>query len=135
MRGKEIDCAEYTKEMNDFAAEARARWGGTDAFRAFEQKTGNLSAGELRSAGEGLTAVFAGFGALRQKTASDPEAQAQVRLLQEYITAHFYPCTNEILSGLGRLYVSDSAFAENIDRAGGEGTAAFAAEAIRVYCG
>ena len=51
-------------------------------------------------------------------------------LLQGYITAHFYTCTDEILAGLGRLYAAGGELTEAIDRAGGPGTAAFAAEAI-----
>lgn len=43
-------------------------------------------------------------------------------------------CTEEILSGLGKLYVEDDRFRQNIDRAGGPGTAAFASQAIAAYC-
>jgi hypothetical protein len=32
------------------------------------------------------------------------------------------------------MYGSGGEFTENIDKAGGPGTAAFAAEAIRIYC-
>lgn len=41
----------------------------------------------------------------------------------------------EILSSLGEMYAGDGEFKANIDKAGGEGTAQFAAEAIKVYCG
>ena len=80
-------------------------------------------------------AVLSVFGQLKDKPASAPEAQAQVEALQHYITAHFYTCTDEILAGLGRLYAAGGEFTENIDRAGGEGAAAFAAEAIAYYSG
>ena len=65
---------------------------------------------------------------------SSAEAQAQVKKLQEYITAHYYQCTDEILAGLGQMYTADEAFRENIDKAGGEGTAAFAGQAIACHC-
>ena len=80
-------------------------------------------------------AVLAGFGPLKEKPASCPEAQTQVKALQNYITAHFYTCTDTILAGLGQLYAAGGDFTDNIDRAGGPGTAAFVGEAIRVYCG
>ena len=41
-------------------------------------------------------------------------------------------CTDEILAGLGKMYVADERFKKNIDKYG-EGTAEFAAEGIRIY--
>ncbi len=66
--------------------------------------------------------------------ASAPEAQALVQELRDYITEHFYTCTPEILSGLGKMYAADGEFKENIDRAGGTGTAEFVSQAIDIYC-
>ena len=68
-------------------------------------------------------------------SAAAPEAQAAIRKLQQFITDHFYTCTPEILAGLGEMYVADDRFRQNIDKAGGEGTAEFVAQAIRAYCG
>ena len=78
---------------------------------------------------------FAEMGKLKHLDPAAPEAQAAVRRLQQFITDHFYTCTPEILAGLGEMYVADDRFRENIDRAGGEGTAQFAASAIRICCG
>ena len=55
--------------------------------------------------------------------------------MQQFITDHFYTCTLEILAGLGEMYVADNRFRKNIDKADGEGTADFVAQAIRAYCG
>ena len=60
--------------------------------------------------------------------------QTIVCRLQQFITDHYYTCTKEILAGLGEMYAADERFRQNIDRAGGQGTAAFAARAIRVFC-
>ena len=49
-----------------------------------------------------------------------------------FITQNYYNCTNEILVGLGKMYVADERFKKNIDKYG-EGTAEFAAEAISIY--
>ena len=56
-----------------------------------------------------------------------------VKILQNHITEHYYHCTNEILAGLGQMYVADVRFKANIDKHA-EGTAAFICEAITVYC-
>ena len=118
----------------DYAQAARARWGGTAAYKEYETKTAGRSAAELRADGAGLTEILAGFGGLREKTAADPAVRAQVEALRDYITAHFYTCSDAILAGLGQLYAAGGEFTDTIDRAGGPGTAAFAAEAIRLYC-
>ena len=115
--------------------EAKARWGGTDAYREFETRAAGKSDEALARDGEGLMTVLARFGELQTLPADAPEVRAQVRALQDYVTAHFYTCTNQILAGLGQLYAADGEFTQNIDAAGGEGTARFAAEAIAVYCG
>ena len=63
------------------------------------------------------------------------KVQELVKELQDYITKHFYTCTKEILAGLGSMYGAGGEFTENIDRAGGEGCAAFCAKAIEIYTG
>ncbi len=117
-------------KQTDYNAQAKARWGGTAAYKEYEQKTAGRSAEELKNAGDGLMEILSGFGGLRALSAGNAAVQAQVTLLQGYITAHFYTCTDEILAGLGRLYAEGGELTEAIDRAGGPGTAAFAAEAI-----
>ena len=63
------------------------------------------------------------------------EVQDQVKKLQNFITGHYYQCTNEILSDLGKMYAGGGEFTENIDKIGGEGTAEFTHRAIQIYCG
>jgi len=79
--------------------------------------------------------LFAEFGKLKEGSPESDDAQAMVKKLQGFITEHFYTCTDEILSGLGKMYAADSEFREHINSAGGKGTAEFAAKAIAVYCG
>ena len=78
--------------------------------------------------------IFAEFGAIRNTDPASGDAQALVKKLQDYITAHMYTCTKEILSGLGKMYAGDGDFTKNINSYGGEGTAEFASKAIDIYC-
>ena len=57
-----------------------------------------------------------------------------VQKLRDFITEHYYQCTPEILRGLGEMYAGGNSFTDNIDSAGGEGTAEFVKRAIDVYC-
>ena len=78
--------------------------------------------------------IFAQIGALRRLPPDSPEVQEKVSDLQKLITGSYYTCTDDILYGLGQMYVQDERFRRNIDRAGGEGTADFVSQAIAVYC-
>ena len=122
-------------EHKQYADEAKQRWGNTAAYKESEQKTAEYSADKWDSVNAGLNAVFADFSAaLKDGVAAGSEAaQALVKRLQQYITDNFYTCTNEILSGLGQMYIADERFKTNIDK-NGAGTAEFISAAIRIYC-
>ena len=121
--------------INDYETEARARGGNTDAYREHEQKTKSYTKDKWAEVNDGLMAIFAEFAALKNSgaTADSAEARALVAKLQAHITANYYTCTDEILAGLGKMYVTDERFKKNIDKYG-EGTAEFAADAIEIYC-
>ena len=120
--------------MKNYETEVRERWGNTDAYREHEQKTKNYTKEKWAEANDGMMAIFAEFAACKESGASADSAEAQglVAKLQAHITANYYTCTDEILAGLGQMYVADERFKQNIDKYG-EGTAAFAADAIAAY--
>ena len=121
--------------MHKYETEARSRWGATDAYREHEKKTKNYTKEKWAEANDGMMAIFTEFAACKESGASadSAEAQALVAKLQAHITANYYTCTDEILAGLGQMYVADERFKKNIDKYG-EGTAELAAGAIEVYC-
>jgi hypothetical protein len=120
--------------MKNYETEASSRWGATDAYREHEQKTKNYTKEKWAEANDGLMAIFAEFSAFKESgaRAASAEAQALVAKLQTHITEHYYTCTDEILAGLGKMYVADERFKKNIDQYG-DGTADFAADAIAAY--
>lgn len=121
--------------MKNYENEARERWGNTAAYREHEQKTKNYTKEDWTGAKDGLMAVFAEFAMCKNNGASVDSAEVQelVSKLQAHITDNYYTCTDEILAGLGKMYVADERFKNNIDKYG-EGTADFVAEAISVFC-
>ena len=121
--------------MKDNQIEARERYGDTASYHEHEQKTKNYTKEKWAEANEGLMAIFAEFAACKERGASadSAEVQALVAKLQAHITASYYTCKDEILAGLGKMYVADIRFKKNIDKYG-EGTAEFASEAIAVFC-
>ena len=81
-----------------------------------------------------MAAIMSIFGQLKEYNPGDNSVQEQVKVLQDYISQHFYPCDQTVLAGLGQMYQTDNRFSNFIDKVGGAGTAAFLAEAIRIYC-
>ena len=118
-----------------YETEARERYGNTVAYREHEQKTKNYTKEKWAEANDGLMAIFAEFASIKDSGMStdSAEAQALVAKLQAHITANYYTCTDEILAGLGKMYVTDERFKKNIDKYG-EGTSEFAFEAIATFC-
>lgn len=125
-----------TSDFNQYSTEAAEKWGNTAAYREYTEKTGTYTAEKWDAASAGMMKIFAEFADCMKagKTPGSENAQELAGKLQKHITENYYNCTKEILAGLGQMYVCDDRFRENIDRYG-EGTARFASDAIRVYCG
>ena len=136
VKGETVMAAFDSSEFEKTKAEAKTRWGGTQAYRQYEEKTGGCSDRERSDAAAGMDRIMEAFAACMKngETAGSAAAQALVRRLQSYITAHFYDCTDQILAELGQMYVSDDRFRQNIDKHGA-GAAEFIRDAIEVYCG
>lgn len=124
-----------TQKMDAYAAQAKQMWGETGAYREYQKKTAGMDQEALACSGEELMEVFREFGAIRHLSPDSKQAQALVAELQSFITDRYYTCTKPILRALGQMYTAGDSMTENIDRAGGHGTAAFAAQAIEVFCG
>ena len=107
--------------------EVKEKWGKTQAYAEYAAKA-NQNIGEISA---GLDAIMGDFAACKKSGAQphSPQAQQLVNRLQAYITRHYYCCTDQILANLGKMYVTDKRFRENIDKHG-EGTAAFIKSAI-----
>lgn len=120
--------------VTSYARQAKASWGKTEAFGEYEEKTKNLSVSEMNTNAQALMDICAQFGNLKTLPPSDTMVQAQVKKLQDFITEHFYTCTDQILATLGKMYSGGGSITENINKVGGDGAAEFAGEAIKIYC-
>ena len=135
VKGENVMTAFDNSEFEKTKAEAKARWGDTAAYKQYEEKAGAYSAQDQNDLAAGMEQIMEAFAVCMKNDAAavSAEAQALVRRLQSYITAHYYNCTDQILAGLGRMYVADERFRQNIDKHG-MGTAAFIRDAIEAYC-
>jgi len=133
MKSKQVTAADIDAAKAKYAAEAAEKWGKTSAYAESEKRYASYSDAEKVELFDEAGKIFAAFAELRHTDPSDDAPQALVKQWQAHITEHYYPCTDEILSGLGVMYTADLRFTENIDKYG-EGTADFMSRAIAAYC-
>lgn len=134
MKGENVMKAFDNSEFETYKAEAKERWGKTDAYKDYTEKTKNYGKGKWSSLVSDMDSILEEF-AVCMKNGSAPdtdESQSLVKKLQNHITENYYTCNREILSGLGQMYVADERFKNNIDKHA-EGTAEFISEAIAIY--
>lgn len=131
-----FDNSEYERARNEYKAEAEKRWGKTEEYREFGEKTRSYSDEKWGEVNDGMNEVFRRFAELLKAgfSSDSDEAKKTAEALQGFITENCYTCTKQILLCLGQMYTSDERFRQKIDKHG-EGTADFAARAIEAYCG
>ena len=120
-----------TKKLDEYAAQAKASWGKTDAYKEFEEKDKGRSKQDQQMLAVEMMNIFKEFGEIKHLAPDCEEAIQLAKKLQDYITENYYTCTDQILSGLSKMYIAGGEFTTNIDKMGGEGTAAFAHDAIQ----
>ena len=136
VKGENVMKAFDNSEFEKYKAEAKERWAKTDAYKEHAERTKNYSGQKWNDLAGGMDSIMAEFAlCMRNGKAPDSvESQNLVKALQNHITRNYYHCTNEILVGLGQMYVGDERFKNNIDKHA-DGTAEFICKAIGVYCG
>lgn len=123
-----------TKKIDEYSKRAKEQWGQTSEYQEYEQRAKGMTDTQKKDVINSFMLIFAEFGKMKEQDAASDLVQSQVKKLQDFITEHYYTCTKEVLSGLGKMYASGGEFTENIDSYGGEGTAYFTAKAIEIYC-
>ncbi|MDE6763632.1 MAG: MerR family transcriptional regulator [Oscillospiraceae bacterium] len=123
-----------SNEIESYRAEIKAKWGGTKAYEEYETKAADKSPDELEATAQKLMYIFAESGAVKHTSPDSEEVRKKIGKLQKFITDNYYTCTDEILRGLGQMYVCDERMKRKIDNTGGDGTAEFTAKAVLAYC-
>lgn len=134
-KGENVMTAFDKHAVEKYKDEAKQKWGQTAAYQEHAEKTRNYTNQTWGELAEGLDRIMAEFALCRKRgeTPDSSEAQQLVKTLQSHITDNYYTCNDQILLGLGQMYVGDERFRQNIDRHG-DGTARFICDAVEVYC-
>lgn len=123
-----------TKKIDEYSQRAKEQWGKTPEYKEYEKNASKWTKDDQKTMMNDFMLIFTEFGQMKGLLPSDMVVQQEVKKLQDYISAHFYKCSNEILASLGSMYAGGGEFTENIDNVGGEGTAVFTSKAIEIFC-
>ncbi len=121
--------------FDPYASEAKRRWGDTEAYREYAEKTKGEDPRLRQARTEAMENIFKAFAACKAQglAPESEEAQALVEKLQQHISENYYACSKQMLACLGQMYVLDERFERNINRHG-EGTALFVCNSIFASC-
>ena len=120
---------------NNYNSEVIDRWGNSKEYLEFKNKSKNYTNEKYDSIAKEMNSIFDEFYLClcsNEKIESD-NVMILVKKLQDYISSHFYNCSNKILLSLGKLYICDERFKNNIDY-NRTGTALYINKAIEYYC-
>ena len=132
---KNMDFKAFDKtRLDEYAKKAKEEWGDTSEYREFAVKDKNRTEEEKKLMVRNFMLLFKEAGTIKNEDPASDKAQDLVKRIQQYISDNMYNCSKDILAGLGKMYTGGGEFTENIDAAGGEGTAEFVGKAISIYC-
>lgn len=117
---------------NPFEAEAKERWGDTDAYKESSRRTRSYTPDDwktIKAEADGVEAALADL--LTAGAAPDgAEAMALAEKARLHIDRWYYPCSHAMHAGLAEMYTADPRFSAHYDDRA-PGLARFVADAIR----
>ena len=121
--------------MNKYSKEAKEKYDNTESYQEYLEKTKNYSNDKWNDLTKEMNNILQEFVLKKEEGFSSDSIDVQnlVEKLQNFITKNYYLCTKDILANLGKMYVEDIRFKNNIDKFG-EGTALFISSAIKEFC-
>lgn len=114
-----------------YKLEAKEKYGNFPAYKESQKKTSKYNKVDWNNIMTEEQELYHKF-VETMHDYSSREAQSLVVEWKNYITKYFYNCTDEILCGLGEMYIADKRFTKNIDRLK-PGLAKFISDAIKYY--
>ena len=115
-----------------YEAEAKERWGDTDAYRESAKRAKRYGKDDWRQIKEEQDAIYADAAHALQagQTADSAAAMDVAERHRRSIERWFYPCSTDMHTNLADLWEADARFAESIDQHGA-GLTTFLAAAVR----
>ena len=119
-------------EMDKYKAEAKQRWGNTEAYKQSVARTKNWTKEDYKRIGEEGLALTKQIALVMNLPVSDPKVQELIKLHHDGIEV-FYTCSMEMYRGLAEMYITDPRFAKYYEDIA-PGLAKFVHDAILHFC-
>lgn len=130
---KGFDMKEIDEHKQKYTEEVKQRWGNTDAYKESNSKTSKYNKDDWQRISNEQSLIYKKFVDNMDKGFADSKVQEAVQEWKNNLSKNFYNCTDEILKGLGDMYVNDERFTKNIDKHK-EGLSVFLRDAFHYYC-
>lgn len=106
------------EDPRQYADEAQARWGETEAYRESARRTAGYGTDEWRGAREAGDEVVAAFVACLREglPPTSPQAAQAAEAHRAQITRWYYACSYDMHVELAQMYLSDERFTAYYDR-------------------
>jgi DNA-binding transcriptional MerR regulator len=132
---KAFDLDKMLEEQKQYEDEVKERWGSSEAYRISKERTSKytkedwerINAESEENLKEMIECYTSGV------PYSDPRMMAVCDNARAQMTKYFYPCSLEMYSNLGNMYIADERFTAYYDKFA-PGLAAYYNEAIQHYC-
>lgn len=121
-------------DHSQYEAEAKERWGDTNAYRQSEERLARYAPADMERMKVEGAALQARYADLLERgvPADSPEAAAVAEAQRAYFHTWFYDCTPQFLAQVSHVWVNDPRFTANIDRVR-PGLAAYQFAAVQAW--
>jgi hypothetical protein len=132
MEDKDLYNGFSDEEMKKFEAEAKQRWGNTDAYKQSTERVAKMSKEDTAAIQKESDELLKEIVANMAEGTKSPEIQKLI--VQHYANLrHFYEPNLKMYRGLAQMYTDDPRFAKHFDNYS-PGLARFMRDAITAFC-
>ncbi|HWQ73652.1 MAG TPA: MerR family transcriptional regulator [Desulfitobacteriaceae bacterium] len=130
-----FDYDKMVAEQKQYEAEVKERWGKTDAYKISKERTAKFTKTDWERVNRVQMTNLKELCELYKAKVpyDDPRVQAIVGKAHLFINETFYPCSLEMFSGLGNMYITDERFTAYYEKYA-PGLAVYYNDAIQHYC-
>lgn len=130
-----FDYEQMQLEQKKYAAEVKERWGSSEAYQISQQRTAQYHREDWERLNQlQIDNMKQLCDLYNDGTAyDDPRVMQVVENAMDFINQNFYPCSLEIMSNLGNMYICDERFTAYYEKFS-PGLAVYYNNAIQHYC-
>lgn len=132
MSNEERFAAFANDQLEQYKDEVKARWGETEAYKQWVERSKRWTKADLQRINEEGQAIILALAQGMEKGVAHAEVQAQIERYFHYLN-QFFDCPYQMYRNFGKMYAEDARFAKNFNEVAPH-LAEFMRDAIAYYC-